>query len=130
MEKVIIAFIICIIVCGCSTDKEKFSEFSPKDVIDSVRCISTVNNYCKTVTNGNDIRTIKKALSNSYRVNQNSIMKLPPYTGTMTLYIKDVHFSYKVFGDIFVSEDNTLYKSPINLSWTINSFGGSLQTCL
>lgn len=115
--------VICIIVCGCCNEKDNFSEISPKHAIDSIKYIAVVEKDSRTIKNDNDIYTIKMALSKSYCIKAESVMKLPPYTGTMTVYCNNGTFVYKVCGNTFVSGDNTLYMAPINLSWTIKSFG-------
>ena len=66
---------------------------------------------------------IKKALSKSYCIKPKSIMKHPPYTGTMTIYCDNETFVYEIYGNTFVSGDNIHYMAPINLSWSIKSFG-------
>ena len=121
--KTIIMFVIGITVCGCCNDKEKFSEISTKHAIDSIKYIAVIEKGNRTIKNDNDIYTIKTALSKSYCIKPKSIMKHPPYTGTMTIYCDNETFVYEIYGNTFVSGDNIHYMAPINLSWSIKSFG-------
>lgn len=115
--------VICITVCGCCNDNEKFSDIHLTNTVDSIKYIAVIEKDRRTIKNGNDIYTIKSALSKSYCINPKSIIKLPPYTGTMTVYCDDETFVYKLYGNTFISGDNTLYGTPIDLSRTIKSFG-------
>ena len=123
MKKIIIMFIVCITVCGCYNDNEKFSEIPLKYAVDSVKYIAVIEKDSRTIKNANDIYTIKKALSKSYCIKPKSIMKHPPYTGTMTIYCNNETFVYEIYGNTFVSGDNIHYMAPINLSWSIKSLG-------
>lgn len=116
-------FAVCITICGCCNDNVKFSDINLENTVDSIKYIAVIEKDRRTIKKDNDIYTIKRILSKSYCIKPESTMKLPPYTGTMTIYCGDKTYVYQVYGNLFVSGGNTLHKAPINMSANIVSLG-------
>ena len=113
----------CFLVLDYLFSSTRKLQFYVELAVDSVKYIAVIEKDSRTIKNANDIYTIKKALSKSYCIKPKSIMKHPPYTGTMTIYCDNETFVYEIYGNTFVSGDNIHYMAPINLSWSIKSFG-------
>ncbi len=103
-----------IVIMACNTHHNTFDEISDNSTVDSIKFYDKYSRITLIIENTH-IGYICNGLRSSKGVNRKEMVKLPPYSGILDVFSKGSKYTYKIYGDAFITRNQSLYISSINI---------------